>query len=145
VIALLRIWRLAGVEPQEMMHLPEHRPDPAHLEHQPLERRDPGRRRLLRPQPAGLLGEIDEDGAALEDALARVAIDDRRDLVVRADRQEGGAELLVLADIDRVNLVGETTFLEHDRDLAAVRRAPGVEIDHPAAPARWRARRGSEG
>ena len=57
-------------------------------------------------------------------------IDDRRDLAVRVDGDEFGSELLVLRDVDRVDPILQQGLLEHDRDLAAVRRPPGVEIDH---------------
>ena len=50
-----------------------------------------------RPELAGLLGEIHQDGAGFEHGEAVVAVDDRGDAVVRADLEELGLELLVLA------------------------------------------------
>src|ERR1700675_4847418 len=87
----------------------------------------------LGPELAGLLAEIDEDRARFENADRRaawaVAVDDRRDPVVRADPQELGAELLALADVDRLYTIGQPHFLERDADLAAVRRVPGPQFD----------------
>ena len=46
-------------------------------------------------------------------------------------RQILGRELLaVRADVDLVHVVGQAALLEHDGDLAAVGRAPGIEFDH---------------
>src|SRR2546428_4202499 len=83
-----------------------------------------------REDPPRLLGEVDEDGARLEEREAGLAVDDRRDLAVRAERDELGPELLARADVDGVDGVLEAAFLEHDGDLAAVRRRPSVEVDH---------------
>jgi hypothetical protein len=83
---------LAG-EFVEEADLAEHRPDPAHLEHQPLDRlvAAAGSRRQELP---GLVGEVDQDRARFEQperlAAGPVRIEDRRDLVVRAQRQELG-------------------------------------------------------
>ncbi len=63
-----------------------------------------------------------------------VAIDDRRDAVVRADLEKFRLELLVLADVDRMHGIGQAEFLERDGSLAAVRRRPGVKIDHGVGP-----------
>jgi hypothetical protein len=57
-------------------------------------------------------------------------IDDRGHPVVRADLQERGVELVALADIDRNDAVREPGLLQHDMDLVAVRRRPGVKLDH---------------
>jgi len=38
--------------------------------------------------------------------------------------------LLARSDVDFVELVRETAFLQHHGNLAAVGRAPGVELDH---------------
>src|SRR6202034_2258797 len=82
---------------------------------------------------AGLLAEIKQDRAGFEDADALAAgaigIDDRRDLVVRADRQEFRRHLLALADVHRTHLVGQAHFFERDADLAAVRRVPSVQFN----------------
>src|SRR6266851_5095114 len=118
---------------QEMVHLAGHWPEPAHLPHQPFEHRHLAPHVALRPELAGLLAEIDQDRARLEDAdrlAARaLAVDDRRDLAVRADLDEVGLELVALADIDRVDRIGQRHFFERDADLAAVRRTPGVQYN----------------
>ncbi len=62
-----------------------------------------------------------------------VVVDDRRDLLVRVDRQELGLELLVRSRSTGIARVRQTDLLEHDGYLAAVRRRPGVEIDHECA------------
>src|SRR6185437_6747057 len=89
---------------------------------------------ILRQQLAGLLGEVNEDGARFEDgqllAARPVRIDDRRDLAVRVDGDIFRAELIALGDVDAVGTVGQAGLLEHDRDLAAVRRRPGVKVNH---------------
>src|SRR5690606_26992692 len=81
-------------------------------------------------EPAGLVGEIEQDGARLHQRLAGVVVDDGRDLVVGTDLQELRRELVVLADVDGMGGVVEAGFFEKDRDLAAVGRGPCVEIDH---------------
>jgi hypothetical protein len=128
-VALLGVGRLALVVLHEVVHLPEHRADAAHLPHQPL-----GHAVALelvgRQQLAGLLGEVEQDRARLHQAEIVVAIDDRRDAVVRADLEELGLELLVLADVDRMRLVGDADLLQHDGSLAAVGGRPGIKIDH---------------
>src|SRR5205085_2766347 len=78
---------------------------------------------------ARLFAEIHEDGARFEHALAIVTIDDRRDFAIRRNLEKIGGELLVLADVDRVNRIGEPHLLKRDRNLTPVGRAPGVEID----------------
>jgi hypothetical protein len=54
---------------------------------------------------------------------------------VRADLQELRVELLALADVHRMDVVGQAHLLERHADLAAVRRVPGVEFDgHGSLP-----------
>src|SRR5947207_13567120 len=114
---------------REVVGLAHHRADVRHLPHEPLER--PGVPWIAgRQEPPRLLGEVDEDGARLEEREVGLAVDDRRDLAVWADGDELGLELLALADVDGVNGVGQAALLEHDGDLPAVRRRPGVEVDH---------------
>ena len=57
----------AGLVParDEMLRLAEHRPDIAHLEHQPLNHRR-ARRRIGGQQLARLVGQIHQDGARFE-------------------------------------------------------------------------------
>jgi hypothetical protein len=65
-VPLDRIGQLFERVGREMVPLPEHRADTAHLEHQPFEA-DVARRGVLRDQfAAGLLGEIDQDRTRFE-------------------------------------------------------------------------------
>ena len=68
-----------------------------------------------------------------------IVIDDGRHAVVRADREELGLELVALADVHRNHAVRQTAFLQHDRDLPAVRRRPVIEVDHASTPSVRRA------
>src|SRR5580704_17416756 len=68
--------------------------------------------------------------ARLENRDARVVIDNRGNLAVRANLYELRLELLLLANVHGMDRVLEPALLEHDRGLAAIRRRPGVEIDH---------------
>ena len=97
---------------------------------------------VLRHEAAGLLGEVDEDGAGLEHrdgraAVRRCIVDDRRHAVVGADRQELGLELVALGDVDGEDPVGDARLLDEDRDLVAVGRRPVVQIDHEFASGEW--------
>ncbi len=93
-----------------------------------------------RIESAGLAAEILQDRAGLEDrdrpAARTVVIDDRRHAVVGRDRQEFRLELIAARDVDRDHGVGQPAFLEHDRDLEAVRRRPVVEVDRRLARGR---------
>ena len=80
-----------------------------------------------------LVREVEQDRAGLEErdlaAAGAVVVHDGRDLVVGADREELGLELMAAADVHPLCAVGEAAFLEHDVDLLAVRGGCGVEID----------------
>ena len=119
------------------MRLAEHRPDAAHLEHQPLERAIAAAQ-VGRQEAPGLGSEVEQDRARFEQrdrlAVGAVGIDDRRDLVVRADRQELGCELRAGADVDRNRAIGQAAFLEHDVDLVAIGRRPRIHFDHRSDP-----------
>jgi hypothetical protein len=127
--ALLGGLREALVEAQEEMRLSQNRPEAAHLPHQPLHDLGPFCD-IGRQEPAAAFGQIDHDRTGFENRQARVVtrvvIDDGRDLVVGRYLQKFGRMLLVVADIDRDNLVGQVELFEHDGNLAAVRRAPGI-------------------
>ena len=95
--------------------------------------------RLLGQETAGLARQVEQDRAGLEDrdrlAAGAVGVDDRRDHAARADRHELGGELLVLADIHGMDVVGQLELLERDGDLAPVGRAPGIKLDgHVGSP-----------
>ncbi|KGC52746.1 hypothetical protein DO65_4937 [Burkholderia pseudomallei] len=123
---------LAARELVEEAELAEHRPDAAHLEHQPLDRLVAARG-IGRDEPARLLGEIQQDRARFEQrerlAARAVRIDDRRNLVVRVQRQELGRHLIVRVEAHDVRLVRQLRFLEQDRYLDAVRRRQRIELD----------------
>ncbi len=110
-----------------MAELPEHRPDAADLEKQPFERVD-ARLAALGEELAVLLGEVNQDGARLEDG--EVVVTERRDFSVRVDGEVGGAVLLAFEDVHPLGLVVEAELLEQDDGLDAVGRRPGEELDH---------------
>src|SRR4029079_16807966 len=58
-------------------------------------------------------------------------------LVVGADLEKPGLELLALADDDGVGPVRQAALLQHDMHLVAVRGRPGVEIDHRLRRPDW--------
>jgi hypothetical protein len=105
----------------------------AHLEHQPLQGHVFVSVRL-RQEFAGLRREIDQDRARFHHgdrlSFGAFGIDDRGDLAVGIDREVIGTKLLARPDVDLVEVVGKATFFQHDRDLAPVGRAPGIEFDH---------------
>ena len=131
-VALNRVLDRPRRGAQKVMHLAEHRSDAAHLKHQPLNRLE-AFRLLLWQKAAGFVRQVQQDGAGLEQgirlAVRTVAIDNRGDLAVRVDGNKARRELLAFADINRVRGVGQRQFLQQDRHLAAVRRAPRVQID----------------
>mmetsp|Transcript_5361 Transcript_5361/g.20336 ORF Transcript_5361/g.20336 Transcript_5361/m.20336 type:complete len:301 (-) Transcript_5361:269-1171(-) len=117
---------LLGIDP-EVMGLAQHGPDAAHLEHQPLQHFVLAAG-VGRQQPPGLAGEVEQDGAALEQrdgrAIGALGVGDGRDLVVRADGEEVGRELVAGADVHGKHPVGQATLLKHDVHLVAVRGGP---------------------
>ncbi len=119
---------------RKVVVLAGHRPEPAHLPEQPLDRFGAASH-VARDELAGLVGEIEQDRARFEhrDRLAAAGgrvVDQRRDAVVGRHRQKVRLELLALADVHRLDVVGEAGLLEEDRDLVAVRRRPIVEVEH---------------
>ncbi len=68
---------------------------------------------------AGLLGEIEQDGVAVEHEHAVIV--DRRHLAVRIDLEKFRLELVALAGIDGNELVGQAGFFQKQRDLVRVR------------------------
>src|SRR6266536_5975736 len=127
--ALLGVGGLALVVFHEMVDLAEHRTGSSHLPHQPLERAIAWLTRL-RQELSGLLREIDHERRRFHQPHARIVVDDGGDAIVRADLQEVGLELLVLADVDGMYGVGQGQLLEQDGSFAAVGSRPGIEINH---------------
>src|SRR5262249_20613332 len=87
---------------------------------------------------AGLVGEIEQDGAGFEDAdrcaaIGWFLIDDGGHAVVGGNLQEIRLELIAGADIDGNQSIGEVGFLQKHGDLVAVRRRPIIEVDHAAS------------
>src|SRR3954462_9246774 len=103
------------------------RPDTRGDEHQPRDHW-PAVRRLLRQELAGLLGEIEHDGVAVEHR--HVAIHDGRHLGVGVDRQVAGLMLLTLARIHGYRFVGEPHLLQAEGYLHRVRCGAVVKLDH---------------
>jgi hypothetical protein len=65
-------------------------------------------------------------------------VDDRRDAVVGGDFQEIRLELLALADVDRMYLVGQAGLFEEQRDFMAVGGGLVIQVDHGGLQMRQR-------
>jgi hypothetical protein len=132
-IAVHRVLDLLRRVLQEVVRLPEHRPDVPHLEHHPLHHL-PALADVLGQELAGLRGEVEEDRPRFGErhglAARTVGVHHRRHLVVGRDLEEFGLELVAHADIHRDHPVGQAGFLQHDVDLVPVGRRPGVQVDH---------------
>ncbi len=120
----------------EMVVLPGHRPEPAHLPEQPLHALGAAAQ-VGRQEFAGLLGEIEQDGAGLEHrerraAARRIVIDDGGDAVIGRDFQELAIELFAFSDVDRNDFILKPRLFEEDRDLMAVGGGPVIDVDHRA-------------
>ena len=125
---------ILDVFPGEMVEksdLPEHRADAAHLEHQPLDgliALCPGA-----DQRAGLVGQIDQDRARLEQRQRRAArpvgVDDGGDLVVGVQRQECRAHLVIAGEIDQMGVVDQPHFLQRDGNLDPVGRRQRIKLN----------------
>src|SRR6267143_1494337 len=133
LIAVHRVLDLLGRVLQEMVRLPEHRADVPHLEHGPLHHL-PAIAQVPGQELAGLRGEVEEHRTRLgerERFSARAfPVDHRRDLVIGRDGEEFRLELVTRSNIDGVDAVFKTSFLQHDVDLVAIGRRPCIEVDH---------------
>jgi hypothetical protein len=47
---------------------------------------------------------------------------------VRVERQVLGRALIALAEVDKMDLIRQTDLFQHDRDLHAIRRRQGIEL-----------------
>src|ERR1700730_9238342 len=100
-----------------MAELAGHRAEIADLPESPLEALLPAQP-ILRHEPPGPLGQMEQDGARLEHRhrptaklLWGVAVDDRRHAVVGTDRQELGLKLVAVPDIHRDHPVLDAALL----------------------------------
>src|SRR5215212_7176758 len=123
-----RVGHLLGREMLEVHRLAGERADAGGDEHQPGQHLAARRRRALGQELAGLLGEVEEDGVAVEHR--RVVVDDRRHLGVRVDGEVVRPELLAAPRVDRHRLVRHAGFLEEKRNLHRVGREIVEELDH---------------
>jgi hypothetical protein len=133
-VAVDRVRNFAWRVDSKMVVLSGHRSQAAHLPEQPF-RRNLAAAYILRQEAADLVGEVTQDGPRLEHAdrfaaVGRCVVDDRRHSVVRRDGKEVGLELIAGADVDRVDPVIQSRFLQEHRYLVAVRRRPVVKVDH---------------
>src|SRR5690606_23311559 len=131
-VALDRVFDLFLRVIAEMVRLPGHRAKAADLPEQPF--LDPNPRPLVRRiELAELAPEILKNGAGFEhrDRLAArtFRIDNGGHAVVGSNFQELRLELVALADIHIMNVIGNAQFLQHDRDLEAVWRRPVMQFD----------------
>jgi hypothetical protein len=61
-----------------------------------------------------------------------ILVSDRRDLAVGIDLDEFRLVLFAIVNVDHMQTVGRTGFLQEDRNFAAVAGGPGVNVDHGA-------------
>ena len=108
----------------KIAQLPEHRPDAAHLEHQPLDRLVAADS-IAWQQLAGFLGKIDQDRPAFEQAHRCTVwperVDDGWDLAVGVQGEERGAFHIRFRQRYFVRLVRQPHFFERYRNLDTVR------------------------
>ena len=133
LVAVMGVVDLFRREMLEVDGLARERTDAGRGEHQPGQQFTAIDGRIRRQELAGLFGEVEQDGIAVEHLDAAVV--DRRHLGVRVDGEIFRRELVALAGIDRHRLVGEAGFLEEEGDLGRVRRSVEVEFEHLKLPA----------
>ena len=112
----------------------------AHLPEQPIQRLGPAGD-VLRQEFAELLRQVQQDRAGFEDPdrLRPAAVEQGRNLGIRVDPDEAGAELVAIGDPDQPGVVfgaamaERQQLLEQDGDLHAVRRAERIELQRVAA------------
>jgi hypothetical protein len=104
-----------------------------------------------RQQGAELLRQVQQDRARLEhpDRLRAAAVEQRRNLGVRVDRDEAAAELLPFVDPDqpgvvlRAGMAERQQFLQHHRDLDAVGGGQRIQLQRMAPDRQLLVMRGS--
>src|SRR5208337_5179436 len=100
----------------EMVVLPRHRAEPAHLPEEPLQDLDTAAQ-ICRDEAASLFREVQQDRAGLEDRDGRtaalwLAVDDGRNAIVRRYGQKLGLELLARADLHGHDRVGKPRLFQ---------------------------------
>ncbi|EWS62417.1 hypothetical protein Y695_04356 [Hydrogenophaga sp. T4] len=130
---------LLGKVAEEHIGLAHHRPDAAHLEHQPLQH---ARAALgvRGHEAAGLFGQVDQAGARFEHRkIVGLVVDDGRDAAVGVDGQESGRLLLPGRQVQHLQRVGQAQLFERDGHFVTIGRGGGVQIKHSHPPAPLRA------
>src|SRR5690554_2460504 len=132
LVALDGVRNLLGRVAIEDVRLPHHWADTRHLKHQPLN----GARAALPitwKESLGLLGQVNQDGARLEDGeIIFVAIDDGGDPAIGVDLEELRTLLFELRERELVDPVRKAHLFEGDGDFLAIRSGGGIEVDHLA-------------
>src|SRR5258707_3907510 len=77
---------------------------------------------------AGLLGQIQQDGCAIE--YPDVAVDDHWYLGIGIESDDLSAELLALAGIDRDGFIWQSRLLQEQRHFGGIGRGIEVEFQH---------------
>ena len=120
-----------------MMHLTEYRANAAHLKHQPLDHFISGSH-FFGHKFIGLFRQVHQNGAGFDHCvwfpIGSILIDDCRYLGIGIDGTEFRRKLVVLPDVDGMNGVFQTAFLQHDGSLFTVRCFPTVQINHQLIP-----------
>ena len=135
-IAVDGILNSVGRVTPEMIGLPHHGTDAAHLPHQPFHRREMTSRIGcgIGQELAGFLGKIIKDRAGLKNrdflTARTIRIDNGRNAIVWADRQKRRLELRTVPDIHRNDFMLKLTLMQHDVNLVAVGCWPGICADH---------------
>jgi len=90
------------------------------------------RQRIARDQPAGLFGQVVEDGPGLDQgqrmAAWAVGIDQGRDAGGRVYLQIVGLLLIALRQVENVHRALDTAFVDRDRRTLPVARAGCIEF-----------------
>jgi hypothetical protein len=131
----LRNFSAAGLFAAEGGGLAEHGTGPADLPEEPRHHLGASGR-VLAEELARSLREVLEDRTGLEEddalSLLALAVDERRDLPVGIDREEGRRLLLLLGEVDDVHLVRKPQLGKQDGDLLSVGGGGGIEVEHLA-------------
>ena len=122
---------LAASEFVKITDLAEDRAHRRYLEKQPFERLV-ARRGIGGHELSRLLRKVEKNRTGFEErqrfASRAGGIDDGRNFAVRVERKVLWRALVVLAEVDKMDLIRQTGLFQHDRDLDAVRRREGIEL-----------------